>query len=350
MPWRDCRSRGSGAESNSCDGWTLRHGGCASTISGDGGQGLGAEGSARGARDRLAAALPQPDAGLGGGHARRDAERGPRPLRGPGSGVAADRLARAAATRVRARRARRGQLRRARPARRPDAGARRRSSSSTGSPAAGRTGSRTSPTSHADRGSSPSTCRDSGAPRCPSWEISIEHYGRLLSAFCRGARPRGRRRRRQLDGRVRRRRGGHRSSPGASRSWCWSRPPGSRTRRCAASRSRRWRGWWPRPRPSRCGSRSSAMRRPKLREAAFKGLFRYPELLRVELLYETLLQRRASRRGSPTRSINLAGYDFLDRLERGRAADPDRLGPRRPRRAAARRRRATHSGCATRRP
>lgn len=58
----------------------------------------------------------------------------------------------------------------------------------------------------------------------------------------------------------------------------------------------------------------SAMRRPKLREAAFKGLFRHPELLRIELLYETLANG-AEPPGFADALVNLAGYDFLDRLE-----------------------------------
>ncbi|CAN5590275.1 alpha/beta fold hydrolase [soil metagenome] len=58
----------------------------------------------------------------------------------------------------------------------------------------------------------------------------------------------------------------------------------------------------------------SAMRRPKLREAAFKGLFRHPELLRTELLYETLANG-AEPPGFVDALVNLSGYDFLDRLE-----------------------------------
>jgi pimeloyl-ACP methyl ester carboxylesterase len=58
----------------------------------------------------------------------------------------------------------------------------------------------------------------------------------------------------------------------------------------------------------------NAMRRPKLREAAFKGLFRHPELLRVELLYETLANG-AEPPGFADALINLTGYDLLDRLE-----------------------------------
>ena len=75
-----------------------------------------------------------------------------------------------------------------------------------------------------------------GSSPMPPWEISIPAYGRFLDAFCPRAGNRGVRPGRQLDGRLRRRRGGDRRPRAASSGSCSSPRPASATRRCAASR------------------------------------------------------------------------------------------------------------------
>jgi pimeloyl-ACP methyl ester carboxylesterase len=57
------------------------------------------------------------------------------------------------------------------------------------------------------------------------------------------------------------------------------------------------------------------LRRPRLRRTAFQSVMRHPELLRPELLWEYFVHTM----GSPAfrqSMLALAGYDFLDRLER----------------------------------
>jgi pimeloyl-ACP methyl ester carboxylesterase len=56
------------------------------------------------------------------------------------------------------------------------------------------------------------------------------------------------------------------------------------------------------------------MRRPRLRQAAFKGLFQHPELLRRELLLEQF-HNGAGRPGFLPAVQGLLGYDMLDQLD-----------------------------------
>ena len=160
------------------------------------------------------------------------------PLRQPRSGVAADRLA-PAPPHVDVRR-------QGRPCTTPRWGRPRtsrtrwRSSSSTGSRAAGRTGSRTSPTSPAATGCSRSTCPGSAPPRPRLGDLDPRLRPAAARVLRRGRRPRLRRGR-QLDGRLRRHRGGDRAARAGSRSSSSSPPPGCRARGCAASPPR-----WPR--------------------------------------------------------------------------------------------------------
>jgi pimeloyl-ACP methyl ester carboxylesterase len=55
------------------------------------------------------------------------------------------------------------------------------------------------------------------------------------------------------------------------------------------------------------------LRRPRLREAVFKGLFQHPELLRREALLEQF-QNGAGRPGLVPAVQGLVGYDILDQL------------------------------------
>jgi pimeloyl-ACP methyl ester carboxylesterase len=57
-----------------------------------------------------------------------------------------------------------------------------------------------------------------------------------------------------------------------------------------------------------------ALLRPRLRAATFRGLFHYPERLRLELLIEQF-RNGAGRPGLLPAVQGLVGYDFLDRLE-----------------------------------
>jgi pimeloyl-ACP methyl ester carboxylesterase len=59
----------------------------------------------------------------------------------------------------------------------------------------------------------------------------------------------------------------------------------------------------------------AALRRPAIRRAAFGGTFRHPDAIRPELLYEFAVPK-ASAPGALPATVALAGYDFLDRLER----------------------------------
>jgi pimeloyl-ACP methyl ester carboxylesterase len=56
------------------------------------------------------------------------------------------------------------------------------------------------------------------------------------------------------------------------------------------------------------------MRRPRLRQAGFKGLVQHPELLRAELLHE-LFQNGTGRPGFLPAVEGLIGYDILDQLD-----------------------------------
>ena len=59
----------------------------------------------------------------------------------------------------------------------------------------------------------------------------------------------------------------------------------------------------------------AGVRRPGIRQIAFEGVFRHPQRIRRELLYEF----SAAAVGTPALGpamVSLAGYDFLDRLER----------------------------------
>ena len=59
----------------------------------------------------------------------------------------------------------------------------------------------------------------------------------------------------------------------------------------------------------------AGLRRPGLRQMAFQGVFRHPNRIRRELLYEF----SATAIGAPAftaAAVSLTGYDFLDRLER----------------------------------
>lgn len=152
-----------------------------------------------------------------------------------------------------------------------------------------------------------------GRSPMPSQEISIEYYGRLLSAFAAAI---------GLEGAaiVGNSMGGFAaaeavsvepqtysrlslvSAAGISHATMRREPIEAVARMVAAAA------------PLALRVQESAMRRPKLREAAFKGLFRHPELLRVELLHETL-SNGAEPPGFADALVNLAGYDFLDRLE-----------------------------------
>ena len=148
----------------------------------------------------------------------------------------------------------------------------------------------------------------------PSWEISIESYGRLLHRFCDALGIGDCVARRQLDGRLHRRRGRVGRARSGSRSWCWSPPPGSpRARlrrqpgrdggadgdgRCAAA-------------PAAPGARHAAPAGP-LRD--LRGLFQHPELLRRELLLEQF-HNGAGRPGFLPAVQGLVGYDILDRLD-----------------------------------
>ena len=55
------------------------------------------------------------------------------------------------------------------------------------------------------------------------------------------------------------------------------------------------------------------LRRPRLREAVFKGLFEHPDLLRREALLEQF-QSGAGRPGLVPAVQGLVGYDILDQL------------------------------------
>ena len=56
------------------------------------------------------------------------------------------------------------------------------------------------------------------------------------------------------------------------------------------------------------------MRRPRLRQATFKGLFQHPELLRRELLLEQF-HNGAGRPGLLPAVEGLVGYEILDQLD-----------------------------------
>lgn len=56
------------------------------------------------------------------------------------------------------------------------------------------------------------------------------------------------------------------------------------------------------------------IRRPGLRQMAFEGVFRHPQRIRRELLYEFSAPAIGAPAFAPA-AISLAGYDFLDRLE-----------------------------------
>ena len=109
-----------------------------------------------------------------------------------------------------------------------------------------------------------------------AWEISIPGYGRLLTTSATRSASRLRDRR-QLDGRLRLRRGRDRRARAVreARAGLGRRGP----QRAAAPRAGRgrWRGWRRRPPRSCFASRSARMRRPRAALGAFRGLFQHPE-------------------------------------------------------------------------
>ena len=63
------------------------------------------------------------------------------------------------------------------------------------------------------------------------------------------------------------------------------------------------------------GLRHSSISRMRLRRVAFRGVFHSPELVRPELLWE-FLQHAVEAPGFLPAIRGMAGYDFLDRLEK----------------------------------
>ena len=177
-----------------------------------------------------------------------------------------------------------------------------------------------------------------GSSPMPPWEISIPGYGRLLDGFREALGVGTCDARRQLDGRLHRRRGRDRRA----RVGRAPRPRlvGRDQPREDAARAGRGGSADERRRRTRCCSRLdiASMRRPGLRELAFGGVMRHPEQMPRELL------RRVHDAGARRAGIR-ARRGGADRLRPARPAEPDpgadarRLGPRRPRRPGRRRRR-----------
>ena len=92
--------------------------------------------------------------------------------------------------------------------------------------------------------------------------------------------------RRQLDRRLHRGRDGDRRRPTGPTIWSWSPPPESATRRCGAGPSSPARGCSRSRQPLRARFNAAGLRRPGVRQAAFRGVMRHPQKIRRELLYE----------------------------------------------------------------
>ena len=167
----------------------------------------------------------------------------------------------------------------------------------------------------------------------PEWEISIERYGRLLHHFCdalgvrdcavvgnsmggfisaeaASAEP-GRFEKLVLV-----------SAAGVSHARLRRQPAETLARMATAAA------------PLLLRLQERGLRRPRVRWATFKGLFQHPESLRRELLLETF-HNGAGRPGFLPAVQGLVGLRHPRPADRGGGADADRLGPKRPRGAAA---------------
>ena len=206
-------------------------------------------------------------------------------------------------------------------------------SSFTGSPARGRTGSRTSRISRATHRVLALDLPGFGDSPMPPWDISIEAYGaaapRLLRDRWRGA----------LRGRSGTRWAGSsrpRPSAGstaASRSSCWYRPPACRSAEVQQGprggiRPRRRR----RRHPSASPGRSAHCFAPGCANSRFASIVRWPLRVRRELLWEQFAHGAAKPGFLP--AFTQPGRLRHPRPARGRrAARADRLGAQRPHRS-----------------
>ena len=183
---------------------------------------------------------------------------------------------------------------------------------------------------HAPSRASRWTCRASARSAMPREEITIRALWRGPRRVLRGARVERAARHRELDGRLHRGRAGDRAPRGASTSSCWSPPPGSRTRRCAATRAERVARLIapPRAAPRRARSRSPAAAAP----ARVRVVFRHPERIVPTLACELVLRRRQP---GFLRALNDDRLRLPRPARRDEMPDADRLGQETTARAVA---------------
>ncbi len=152
-----------------------------------------------------------------------------------------------------------------------------------------------------------------GSP-LPPWPISIAAYADLLEAFCR-----------ELDVEectlAGNSMGGFISAELATRQPAWLRelalvsPAGVRHARLRSGVAAPLAIAAAATAQAAHGLRHSSISRMRLRRVAFRGVFHSPELVRPELLWE-FLQHAVEAPGFLPAIRGMAGYDFLDRLEK----------------------------------
>jgi pimeloyl-ACP methyl ester carboxylesterase len=153
-----------------------------------------------------------------------------------------------------------------------------------------------------------------GQSPMPDWEISIPAYGRLVDGFCRALNL-------HSAGVVGNSMGGFIAAEVATHAPDWidhlvlvsaagisqaalRREPVVAWARLLSAAS-----------PLAIRLNLEGIRRPGLRQMAFEGVFRHPQRIRRELLYEFSAPAIGAPAFAPA-AVALAGYDFLDRLER----------------------------------
>ena len=132
--------------------------------------------------------------------------------------------------------------------------------------------------------------RSRSPPTAASWTTSARSSG---SSSCVAGR--------QLDGRLRRRRGGDRRARAGSSSWCWSRPPGSPARGRAASPPRRSARVGRAAAPLAFRFQMAGLCAARPATAAFRGVFDDPDSAAPASCSARASSRRCSSPASSTR-------------------------------------------------
>lgn len=147
----------------------------------------------------------------------------------------------------------------------------------------------------------------------PDWEISMPAYGRLIDRFCGELNLHST----TLVGNSM---GGFISAETALDSPEWIdhlvlvSAAGISSARLRKEPARAWARMIDAVSPMALRLNLAGIRRPRLRQSAFDGVFRHPRQIRPELLYEVSAHAIGTT-GFRDAAVSLTGYDFLDRLE-----------------------------------